>query len=67
MTATKTNISLQGNVQFDKAMEKFFEEIYVAIERHINFDVVKVLLVGRYPTVVGSILLLMLVQSRIFE
>ena len=30
-------------------MKKFFEEIYEAIKKHVNFDVVRVVVVGRCP------------------
>lgn len=36
-----------GNTAFDKSMESFFREIYDAIARSINFDMIKVILVGR--------------------
>lgn len=33
----------------EKVMTKFFEEIYNAMKMYINFDVVKAVLIGRYP------------------
>ena len=36
------------NASQQNAMNRFFEEIYTAIERHIDFNVVKAVLVGRF-------------------
>jgi len=54
MTVTKSRIERnipkkkQGTEAVGKARNKFFQEIYEAIKSHINFDIVKVVLVGRY-------------------
>jgi protein pelota len=36
----------QGTQAYDAAVQKFFGDIYEAVKRHINFDIVKVVLVG---------------------
>lgn len=36
----------QGNQAYDTAVTKFFDDIYNAIVRHINFETIKVVLVG---------------------
>ena len=40
-------VHVKINKAHSKSMEKFFEEIYDSIKRHINFEVVKVILIGR--------------------
>lgn len=35
-----------GNQQYEKAIVKFYDDIYRAIQKHIQFDIVKVVLVG---------------------
>ena len=37
----------QYNQEYDRAMEKFFDDIYEAIRKHFNFDIIKVVLIGR--------------------
>lgn len=37
----------QGNKSFATATGKFFEDVYNALKRTINFDFVKVVLIGR--------------------
>jgi hypothetical protein len=37
----------QINQAHSKAMQKFFEEVFEAVKKHINFDIVRVVLVGR--------------------
>jgi protein pelota len=41
------NIMEQINQAHSKAMQKFFEEVFEAVKKHINFDIVRVVLVGR--------------------
>lgn len=36
----------QGNQAYDTAVSKFFGDIYEAVKKHVNFDVIKVVLVG---------------------
>ena len=36
----------QGNQAYDAAVSKFFSDIYEAVKRNVNFEVVKVVLVG---------------------
>jgi protein pelota len=42
----KPNYSAKGN-QLDKTTAKFFENMYNSVKRHVNFDTIKVILVGR--------------------
>jgi protein pelota len=52
MTITKVKIErniprkMTINQAHDKARVRFFEEVYEAIQRHVNFDVIKVVIVG---------------------
>lgn len=36
----------QGNQQYEKALQKFFQDVYKAAEKNINFEVAKIVLVG---------------------
>ena len=51
MTVTKSRIERRipkkaGGVQYEKAMTDFFDDIYNAILKHINFDIIQCVLVG---------------------
>jgi protein pelota len=52
MTITKAKIECrlpkkkQSNQQYEKARSKFFDELYLAVLKYINFEFVKVVLVG---------------------
>ena len=54
MTQTKLKIEKsvpkkrQGGDEYDKAKLRFFNEIFEGIKKHIDFNIVKVVLVGRY-------------------
>ena len=59
MTVTRSRIERrmpkkkQGGQLYAKARLKFFEEIYEAIKTHIDFALIKVVLIGRYKRVLS--------------
>ena len=55
MTVTKLKIEKSvpkkrqgGGDEYDKAKLRFFNDIFEGVKKHIDFNIVKVVLVGRY-------------------
>jgi hypothetical protein len=42
------NYDLQGDSSQNAAFKKFFDDIYEAIARHIDFDKIKAVIIGRF-------------------